>query len=307
MLIPDTADAAGQRGSGRVCLSSCPASMYNGAVDSDGGKTDELAAKRAEKEVAVLPPSGSGPSEVRNEKRTPLWRWFSAQTAHSMPARAQAAKHVKDRWNLQYIPFHRIDRALAKEESEHLVGFRELLDEYRLVFMVPEEDDNFAREIGVGGKMIPFAVEICEQCNREALPGTGKCARHGAQWISEKDIADMSRRMKERLLTSAESAIRTLQDLMDNAKSEQVRSQAAAMILDRAGLGAHTNVTHSGTVTIQTMDESMVEMRTRLDSLRVNLERRDAIANASSTPVDGAVDGDVVDAEVVPEPQAVQA
>lgn len=283
-------------------------SMYNGAVDGDA-KNDELAAKRAERESAPLPPSGKSSgneTDSKPEKRTPLWRWFSSQSAHSMPARAAAARHVKDRFNIQYVPFHRIDRALAKEESEYLVGFRELLDEYRQVFMVPEDDDNFAREIGVGGKMLPFAVEICEQCSREALPGTGKCARHGAQWISEKDIADMSRRMKEKLLVSADSAIRTLQDLMDNAKSEQVRSQAAAMILDRAGLGAHTNVTHSGHVTIQTMDESMIEMRTRLDSLRVNLERRDELEAASQEATATGME-DIVDAEVVPEPQAVQA
>lgn len=236
------------------------------------------------------------------EKPPPLWRWFSAQHAHSIPERAAAALHCRDRWNLAYMRFSAIDRALAKEDSEYLNGFRELMDEYRLIFGIEDGDDDFARQTGVGGKMLPVSVEKCERCKREALPGTGLCARHGGQWISEKDMADMSRLLRERALTMSMGALRVLQDLMDNAKSEQVRSQTAIAILDRVGLGAHVNVNHSGNVTIESSDEAMDAIQSRLDQLAFNIQQKAELEARidQSTALDGL--GDIVDAELVPEP-----
>lgn len=195
--------------------------------------------------------------------------------------------------------FSAIDRALAKEDSEFLVGFRELLDEYRVVFDIADSDDDFARQTGVGGPMLPVSIERCEKCGRQAIPGTGQCARHGGQWISEKDMADISHRLRERILVMSESALRVLQDLMDNAKSEQVRSQTAAIILDRAGLGAHVNINHSGQITVADSDEAMVAIQDRLNSLAINIHKRAELEAALSTDVDGL--GDIVDAEVVPD------
>lgn len=260
--------------------------------------TDELAVRRGrawslDDDMTIEEDDSGGGG--KKEKRPPLWRWFSAQTAHSVPSRASAAQAVKERWNLAFIPFSRIDRALAKESSEHLVPFRELLDEYRSLFSIPDDDDNFARETGTGGKMLPFEPEICEKCKREAIPGTGMCARHGGQWITEKDLNDMSRRNKERIMVMAESALRALQDLLDNGKSEQVRMQAASTILDRAGLSATFNVAHSGSVTIETADEAMVSLQARMDQLALNAAKRAELETA-----------DIIDAEIVvdsePEP-----
>lgn len=258
---------------------------------------DELSVRRA-----AHPSAGDGQlteKESRSAKRDqlPLWQWFSAQSAHSVPARAAAAKHVKDRFNLAYIPFSRIDRALANEDSEHLVGFRELMDEYRDIFNIVDTDGEFARQTGVSGKMLPFAPEICDSCRRAAVPGTGKCERHGGQWISEKDMADMSRILRERVLVQAMSALRVTQDLMDNAKSEQVRSQVAMMILDRAGLGAHVNVNHSGDINITSSDEARDAIEKRLNVLALNIQKKAELEASLSTSMDGL--GGIIDAEVV--------
>lgn len=274
---------------------------------------DELAAKRAtrphgsllsEEESRRDSEPGSGHlTKDGKEKPPPLWRWFSAQHAHTNPDRASAALHCRDRWNLAYMRFSAIDRALAKEDSEHLNGFRELMDEYRLIFGIEDGDDDFARQTGVGGRMVPVSVERCEKCKREALPGTGLCGRHGGQWISEKDMADMSRLLRERALTMSMGALRVLQDLMDNAKSEQVRSQTAIAILDRVGLGAHVNVNHSGNVTIESSDEARIVLEKRLNTLAINARKQTEISQVEhSAVVDGLAD--IIDAEVIPEPEA---
>lgn len=270
---------------------------------------DELAAKRGDRISGAPHPSltdfDPAPKEPTGtkERRPPLWRWFSAQTAHSIPGRATAAKHVKDRFNIAFVTFSKIDRALAKEDSEHLVAFRELLDEYRALYDIIDDDDNFARETGVGGKMLPYAVEVCGKCHREAIPGTGQCARHGGQWISEKDMADISRRLRERVLVMSESALRVLQDLMDNGKSEQVRSQAAAMVLDRAGFGVSSNVHHTGSISITDSDAATQAIQVRLETLAVNMAKKAELMAAAefSTGEHTGVDGlaDIVDAEVV--------
>lgn len=267
--------------------------------------TDELAKRRTERPNGSLLTEKESRAAYVKGGPMPLWQWFSGQTAHSVTIRAEAAKHVSGRFNLAYTRFSHIDRALTKEDSEHLIGFRELLDEYRALFNIEDDDSEFARQTGVGGKMLPFAPEVCENCHRPAIPGTGRCQRHGGQWVSEKDMADMSRILRERVLQMSMSALRVLQDLMDNAKSEQVRSQAAAMILDRAGIGAHVNVNHSGLVTIESSDEAMVSIHNRLSALALNLEQRAELEARISTPVDGL--GDIIDAEVVEDPTPMRA
>ena len=63
------------------------------------------------------------------------------------------------------------------------------------------------------------------------------------------------------------------------------------------GKGASVNVNHSGTVTIQTMDEATTALEARLASLAMNMEKR---AELEASLVDGL--GDIIDAEVVDEP-----
>lgn len=256
---------------------------------------DDEVAKRRARSAATPSPSARGrkpPPKAGSEKRPPLWRWFSSQVAHSDPARAAAARHVRERWDIAVKPFRVIDRSLAAEESPHLLAFRLLLDEYRTAYDIGADDD-FAREVGTDGLLVPFAPEICQSCNREAIPGTGACGRHGGQWITPKDMADISRRIHDKLVTMSETALRVLQDLMDNGRSEQVRMMAATSILDRAGIGPHMNVNHSGSVEVTDMDAAAIELRGRLDRLAGNIVDKAAIADQ--------IAGIVVDAEVVEE------
>lgn len=231
----------------------------------------------------------------KTEKPPPLWRWFSTQVAHTDPAKAEAARVIRDRWDLPSKTFRSIDRALASEDSEHLTAFRQLLDEYRVTYAIATDDDAYARETGMGGLLIPFAPEKCEQCKREAIPGTGKCGRHGGAYLSPKDAADLSRRLHDRILTMSEAALRVLQDLMDNGRSEQVRMMAATSVLDRAGIGPHMNVNHTGEIAISDADAAASALRVRLDRLALNINgqaefaARAAIGSAVEEPVDAEV------------------
>lgn len=265
-------------------------------------KPVDLAQRREKATAAPAPGSaktrGGSTGGGKSEKRPPLWRWFSSQVAHSDPARAAAAREVRERWDLPTKRFSAIDRALASEDSAHLVPFRLLLDEYRTVFGVDDGDEDFARETGMAGLLVPFGPELCESCTRDAVPGTGKCARHGGQWISPKDAADISRRIHDRLLTLSESALRVLQDLMDNGRSEQVRMMAATSILDRAGVGPHMNVNHSGEITVTDTDAAAIELRGRLERLAANAVEKRQLIDASIGNQDDAEEG-VTEAEVV--------
>lgn len=254
--------------------------------------TDLEEARRKRAEAAPKSPRRpANRSKGGEERRPPLWRWFSTQTAHTDPVRAAAARTIKERWNLSATRFGKIDRDLAGEDSEFLVPFRQLLEEYRILYEIGEGDDDFAREVGSAGPLIPTYVELCRSCHREAIPGTDMCARHGGQWISAKDQADVSRRIHDKLLIAAESSVRVLQDLMDNGRSEQVRLMAATAVLDRAGIGATVNINHTGEITVDSQTEAATAIKARLERLADNMASRSAI--------ESAVDLEPVDAEVV--------
>lgn len=263
----------------------------------------DIASRRRKAEAAPAPSASAGrrggDDGERNEKPPPLWRWFSAQVAHSDPDRAAAARAIRERWDLPTRRFSSIDRALAGEDSVHLTPFRQLLDEYRVTFGIGDDDEEFARQTGTAGALIPFGPEKCEDCTRDAVPGTGKCGRHGGQWISPAEQAQISRWIRDKVLVMSESALRVLQDLMDNGKSEQVRMMAATAVLDRAGVGPHMNINHSGEVLVTESDKAAKELRVRLERLFENSEtKKQLLASAA----EGAESGEEpVDAEVVAE------
>lgn len=260
--------------------------------------TDEVANRRKARVTSVSVDFTDESGQQSKEKRPPLWRWLSSQTAHTDPARAEAARHVKDRWALASTNPGKIDRSLAAEDSVYLLGFRALLDEYRMLFAIPEDDDSFSREVGTSGALVPFAPELCK-CGRGALPGTGACERHGGQWITPQDLADVSRRLHDRLVSLGEAAVRTYQDLLDNARSEMVRLQTANAVLDRIGVGPHLNINHTGEITVSAAEMAASELAARLDQLSANaLERQQLAASAL---------GDVIDAEEVEDPLAAEA
>lgn len=268
------------------------------------GEVEKLSDRRAATPRTPAPASassrrkGNGGDGEKGEKRPPLWRWFGTQIAHSDPAKAAAAKHVRERWDLPTSRFSKIDRALTQEDSVHLTPFRMLLDEYRIAYNVETGDEDYARETGVAGLLVPFGPEKCEKCNRDAVPGTGMCGMHGGQWISPQDYADISHRIHDRLLTMSESALRVLQDLMDNGRSEQVRMMAATAVLDRAGVGPHMNVNHTGEITISDSEKAATELRARLDRMAENNRQHQAMIEAAQAEADGTME-EPLEAEVV--------
>lgn len=253
---------------------------------------DEVGARRA-KRGGKATPDDAAAADLAGLSRDPqapkIGPWLMGQHLHPDPTCAAAARAVIARWNLNWTPVSRVVRALTQEESEHLLGMQRLLDEYRDAYGIQVGDDYLIRAIGAAGALVPVGVEYCTKCGtREAVPGTGLCARDGGQWMDAETRRNIGQQVADHLLDLSMRATRTLADLMDNATSEKVRYDAAVAILDRAGLGAVTKVEH-------TFDIDSAQKATAL----VN-ERLDRLAQrAQQLPSLPAADNEIQDAEVV--------
>ena len=71
------------------------------------------------------------------------------------------------------------------------------------------------------------------QCGLPAIPGATVCRMHGGS------APQVRQKARERILAAAEPALAEMIRLATKAKNESVRRQAAAYILDRAGLQGH--------------------------------------------------------------------
>lgn len=238
--------------------------------------SDELAQRRKAADAAAAPTRA--PARKRAPRRprkeaVPFWKWMGTQHHHTDPAMRAAAEHIRDRWGFhEYYSHARVIRTLASEDSTHVVAARRFADEYAEVFGISDDDRHLIS--GVRAAWFPFGPELCERedCGREAIPGTGACARHGGQWITEEDRAAASRVVYERMEMLASRAVRVVEDLLDQGRSEKVRLEAALAVLDRVGFGA------SSTVRIETDDGP-----DPAELIRARLER------LSATIVDGEV------------------
>lgn len=209
-----------------------------------------------------------------DEPRESFPEWLAQQTSNLDPDRAAAAKYVVDRWPVAYVNADKILRSLIAEESEFVIGFRLLIEEY-----VDFYDIDSSKQLDVL-RMVAPGVEIlrerCSECKREAVPGTGKCSRHGIGLMSEQERTDLVNRISERLLLASDRALRVMFDLMDNAKSEKVRGDMALALMDRIGAGPTSKVELDIT---GRAEDAAEQVRARLIRLHAVEEARDEDAD----------------------------
>lgn len=214
-----------------------------------------------------------------------MGEWMAQQVFNIDPVRRAAAAEIQTRWGFGRDYSHaRAIRILTRENSESLVGAKLLADDFVTQFGLT--GDKITAISGVAGHWFPTAVEYCSHmqgsraCTREAIPGTGLCARHGGQWMTEQDREHLSREIFERLNGLTSMALRVIEDLLDHGRSEKVRLDAAIAVLDRTGMGP------SATLHVESDGHAASDMITdRLNRL--------AAAAAAQT------DEDIIDAELV--------
>lgn len=177
---------------------------------------------------------------MAEQPRETFPEWLAQQSSNLDPERAEAAKYVTERWPVTYANADRILRALIAEDSEFVVGFRLLIEEYVDFFGIdPRKQLETLRMVAPG---VNVTVTRCSECKREEVPGTGKCARHGVGLMTEQERRDLVDRISEKMVLASDRALRVVLDLMDNAKSEKVRGDMALALFDRIGAGPISKV-----------------------------------------------------------------
>lgn len=199
-------------------------------------------------------------------------QWLAQQTSNLDPDRAEAAKYVVERWPVTMTSADRTLRTLIAEDSEHVSGFRLLIEEYVDYFgLDPSKQIDVLRMVAPG---VEVPREKCTECKREAVAGTGKCQRHGVGLMSEQERQLLVARVSERLVLASDRAVRVMLDLMDNARSEKVRGDMALALFDRIGAGPTTKIELNVS---KSAEEAAEEVRGRLFKLRsVQDDRRAA-------------------------------
>lgn len=175
----------------------------------------------------------------------PIWEWLAQQHNNTDPVRAEAARYIVGRWQLGPWYNHRkVLSTLQSEDSDHLHGTRLLTQDFVEFFGIEPRDQVREHNLGVVSPLIPVGREQCthryrsqKQCTRDAIPGTNLCGNHGGSWITDDERAEVVQKVSAKLVDISERAVVVLADLLDNAKSEKVRYDAAVAILDRVGVG----------------------------------------------------------------------
>lgn len=236
------------------------------------------------------------------DKAPPFWEWMSRQHLNADAVRAEAARYIASRWD--YGPWYRnnqVLRALESENSPYANGLRLLMQDYSEQFDVSARDQMRER-LGVVSPLVPVGREECnhpfpngKRCTRDAIPGAGVCSVHGGSWITEAEREAMASAIQQRLIDLSTRAVTVLADLMDNAKSEKVRFDAAVAVLDRSGIGAVTKVEVSVTQ----------EAEAVTDAVRARLEQIRARAGEKEKFIDAEVISDTADEEPADGPSNV--
>lgn len=216
----------------------------------------------------------------------PFWEWLAQQHNNSDPVRAEAARYIAERW--QFGPWYnhrKVLSTLQAEGSDHLHGARLLTQDFVDLFDVEPAAQLREHNLGVVSPLVPVGREQCthhyrsgKQCSKDAIPGTSLCGNHGGSWITDEERAEVVQKVSARLVDISERAVVVLADLLDNAKSEKVRYDAAVAILDRVGVGP-----------IQKLELSVTP-----EAERVASEVRARILELKRKNEEGVVPGEVV-------------
>lgn len=217
--------------------------------------------------------------------------WLSIQRTNLDGERRDAATHITSRWNVTdpWFSFAKTLRTLEREDSAYLRGARALADDY-----VQQFGEAVLPEMGSLGPFVPYETVSCAKCRREAVPGSELCGRHGGQYLSATDAKAISQHTTARIIGATDKAVRVLEELMDEGKSEMVRMQAATSLLDRAGIGPTSKLeVDLGSA----QEDAAVRIREMLATMRESHGRVEEItaAREATHPAEDVVQGEIID------------
>jgi hypothetical protein len=153
-------------------------------------------------------------------------------------------------------------------------------------------------------------------CTHPAVPGAGRCARHGGAITDPEVRRSFLLVAFAKVLDGSRVAVEALLDVAENGQSEMARVQAAKELLDRAGVqqDQHVHIHQPGEDASE--DDLLDELRRRIlvsrDRLRIqaipSTTGEDEFEfNAEGPPqlLPGSDDDVIVDAEVMEDPDDV--
>lgn len=255
------------------------------------------------KKLAYREAKPPGPPPPPDEHGAPpFWYWLLLQRANNEELLAEAAIAIAERWSIgpEYVHARTL-KTLRREKSPYYDGACRLADEYCTFAGIPIETHLVVR--GTVNPLRPTAPEVCEyqyaddrRCRAAAIPFTGRCAKHGGQWVDPEDYEMISRTVRDSVLELSMRAVAKVEELMDTARSEKVRLEAAQTVLRITG---HDPANGGAQVVISA--PSKVQINTGPSPIDVVWERLDAIAAHASAVAEelGALKGedDILDAD----------
>jgi hypothetical protein len=152
-----------------------------------------------------------------------------------------------------------------------------------------------------------------EGCTTEAVPGAGRCGRHGGAITDPEVRRSFLLIAFAKVIDGSRIAVEALLDVAENGRSEMARVQAAKELLDRAGVQqdqhVHIHKPEEGVSEDDLLDalrDRLLETRSRLrltavdigpSSHTVQREEEPQLALTAKTESDS--DLDIIDAEIV--------
>lgn len=157
-----------------------------------------------------------------------------------------------------------------------------------------------------------------EGCVSEAVPGAGRCGRHGGAITDPEVRRSFLLVAFAKVIDGSRVAVEALLDVAENGRSEMARVQAAKELLDRAGVQQDQHVHIHRPEEDASEDDLVDEIRRRLNVATDRLRIKAIPASSEDTTpslftpapglpvhVDGGSDDDVVEATIVDGPDDV--
>jgi hypothetical protein len=257
---------------------------------------DVVKLNTASKKLSYTDAKPPGPPPPPDENGAPpFWYWLLLQRASDVAVCAEAAITISERWSVGPDYVHsRILRTLKRERSEIYEGACRLADDYCTFAGIPLETHLAVR--GTVSPLRPTAPEQCEHhfsdgrlCTRAAVPFTGRCPRHGGQWIDPEDYALITRTVRDHVLELSLRAVAKVEELMDTARSEKVRLEAAQTVLRMTG---HDPANGGAQVTISAPVAVQIN---QINPVDVVMERLEAIASHAAVIAKEARDAELAE------------
>lgn len=254
------------------------------------GEVFRLPSGRSQLSHQEAKPPGPPPPPDENGA-PPFWYWLLLQRASDDLDVAPAAVYIAERWPVGPGYVHaRVLRTLRREQSEYYEAACRLADDYCTFAGISLDTHLEVR--GSVHPLRPAGFEPCEYvytegkaCKKAAVPFTGRCAKHGGQWINPEDYENISRTVRDRVIELSFHAVAKIEELMDTARSEKVRLEAAQTVLrmtghDPANGGSQVNITAPVAVQINTGPSPVDLVLERLESLSAHA----AVVAAANQP-----------------------